>query len=211
MMNKEHKFMKKIIYSLTTIVSLFCIFILASKTVSADSLDEILLEENLYENEGVIVRERIFNTEELEAYIENNEDLDFSLEDKQLNNLKQYSRNNVFDMNPFGVAPPLDVWNVISNGSYSFSGTHLSGNALYTNYLFEGRRVYNVIVSNRGTGLEGVEARRNFALRYYSGTLEPNRTIALNIETPNTSRRFYLMFYSVASPLQNGSITGSIY
>lgn len=56
--------------------------------------------------------------------------------------------NNESNISPYGTTKPKEIWNIATDGIYSFKGTGVNG-ALYSEYLITGKISYIISVNNR--------------------------------------------------------------
>ncbi|MDO5303778.1 MAG: hypothetical protein Q4E84_07800 [Clostridia bacterium] len=89
------------------------------------------------------------------------------------------------------------IWDVSKKGTYNVEG-YVYANNLYTNYFFKGAKKYEIRIRNHGKKKIDVKARSDFKT-YEKVTIDDGITMTFFVDTNDTSKKFFLQFYSYDS------------
>ena len=91
-----------------------------------------------------------------------------------------------------GVQRPSKVWNLKTQGKYSFKGSTTS-QTLYTNYKFKGKTSYTFYVKNTGKYALTVKAKR-LTKTYASTKISAGKSASVTFSDIKSTTEFYMTF-----------------
>ncbi|WP_153189573.1 hypothetical protein [Pelotomaculum sp. FP] len=93
---------------------------------------------------------------------------------------------------PLGTSIPTQVWNIVDNGRYNFSGVSY-GYPLYSNYKFIGKTNYTIRVQNNAATKLIVTVKSPLKT-YKTQTIWPDNTSIFSASGMSSTTQFYLRF-----------------
>jgi hypothetical protein len=101
--------------------------------------------------------------------------------------------NEPTDIQIRGGSIPSNVWDISKKGTYSFDGTAIYDNALYTSYKFAGKTSYSVTVNNRKSTALRVMAK-TLTNTFVDTTVAANGSKTFTVYPGSKSDKWYLRF-----------------